>query len=218
MSNIIIFGIKENSEIAKFYLDNDTDHHAVAFCVDGKYMKEDTFNNLPVIAFEDIESGFSSYDHKFIAPLAPTAMGKTRQEVFNRVRGKGYDFISYISSRATNFSTHIGKNCFILENNTLQPFTSIGDNVLMWSGNHIGHHSTVHDHVSITSHVVISGRCEIGSNSFFGVNSSVRDGIKVAEGTFLSIGAVLTADTLPWSVYKGISAELTKIPSTRVKF
>ncbi|AWW49190.1 acetyltransferase [Polynucleobacter paneuropaeus] len=218
MSKIIIFGTKENSELAHYYLKNDSDHEVIAFCVDGKYLESSNFNGLPVVAFEDLEKTCPPTEYKFIAPLAPTSMGLIRQEVFNRVCGKGYEFISYISSRATNFSSKIGKNCFILEDNTLQPYTSIGDNVLMWSGNHIGHHSTIRDHVSITSHVVISGRCDIGSNSFFGVNSTVRDGVKVAEGTFISLGAVITGDTAPWSVYKGASAELTKIPSTRVKF
>ena len=190
MSKIIIFGIKENSELAQFYLNNDSDHEVIAFCVDGKYLDSSSFSGLPVVAFEELEKDYPSTKCKFIAPLAPTSMGTIRQEVFNRIRGKGYDFISYVSSKATNYSSHIGKNCFILEDNTLQPFTSIGDNVLMWSGNHIGHHSVIRDHVSITSHVVISGRCDIGSNSFFGVNSTVRDGLKVAEGTFISLGKV----------------------------
>ena len=218
MSKIIIFGTKENSELAQFYLNNDSEHEVIAFCVDGKYLCSNTFKGLPVVAFEEIEKDYPTTMCKFIAPLAPTSMGIIRKEVFNRICEKGYDFISYVSSRATNFSSHIGKNCFILEDNTLQPYTTIGDNVIMWSGNHIGHHSVIRDHVSITSHVVISGRCDIGSNSFFGVNSTVRDGVKVAEGTFISLGAVITADTVPWSVYKGASAELTKIPSMRVKF
>ena len=218
MSKVIIFGTRENSELAQFYLNNDSDHEVIAFCVDGKYVEGSSFNGLPVIAFEQIERDYPPTECKFIAPLAPTSMGVVRQEVFNRILGRGYEFISYVSSRATNFSSHIGKNCFVLEDNTLQPYTSIGDNVLIWSGNHIGHHSVIRDHVSITSHVVISGRCDIGNNSFFGVNSTVRDGVKVAEGTFVSLGAVITGDTVPWSVYKGASAELTKIPSTRVKF
>ncbi len=37
----------------------------------------------------------------------------------------------------------------LLEDNTIQPFVSIG-NVTLWSGNHIGHHSTIHDHYSVS--------------------------------------------------------------------
>ena len=51
---------------------------------------------------------------------------------------KGYAFISYISTRATVWTRDIGVNCFILEDNTVQPHVKIGSNVIMWSGSHIG--------------------------------------------------------------------------------
>jgi hypothetical protein len=54
---------------------------------------------------------------------------------------------------------NVQENAFILEDNTIQPFVRIGPNVTLWSGNHIGHHSTVEDHVFIASHVVVSGVC-----------------------------------------------------------
>ena len=34
---------------------------------------------------------------------------------------------------------------------------TIGDDCVLWSGNHIGHHATIGDHCFITSHVVVSG-------------------------------------------------------------
>ncbi|MDA7700422.1 acetyltransferase [Methylophilaceae bacterium] len=218
MSKVIIFGLEENSELANFYLEKDSPHDVIAFCVDGQYIQSDNFQGKPVIAFEEVDQIFPINVAKFLAPLSPSNMNRDREGVYNRIKAKGYDFISYVSSYATVLTDKIGDNCFILEDNTIQPFVSIGDNVLIWSGNHIGHHSIIHDHVSFTSHVVLSGRCEVSSYSFLGVNSTVRDGVFVAEGTFLAIGSVLTSDTKPWSVYKSSVAELLKVPSTRVKF
>ena len=54
----------------------------------------------------------------------------------------------------------IGENCFIFEANVIQPFVRIGDNVVMWSGNHIGHDSTIGSHCFIASHAVISGNVD----------------------------------------------------------
>jgi acyl-[acyl carrier protein]--UDP-N-acetylglucosamine O-acyltransferase len=68
----------------------------------------------------------------------------------------------------------IGENCFIFEDNTIQPFVRIEDNVILWSGNHIGHHSTIKSHNFISSHVVVSGQCTIEPNCFIGVNSTNR--------------------------------------------
>lgn len=218
MDKIIIFGLKENSEIANYYLEIDSPYKPVAFCVHEEYIKESIFNGLPVVGFENIQKEFPSKDYKFIAPLAPSKMNQVREGVYNQIQSKGYDFISYISSKANVYSERIGKNCFILEGNTIQPFVSIGNNVLMWSGNHIGHHSHIEDHVTFTSQVVLSGRCHVGSNCFFGVNSSIRDGVVIAQGTFVSMGSIVTSNTKEWSVYKSDEAKLVNIPSTRVKF
>jgi len=135
-------------------------------------------------------------------------MNKLREEVYFEIKSKGYRFISYISSKATLFDNPIGENCFILEDNTIQPFTTIGNNVVLWSGNHIGHHSEIKDHVSFTSHVVMSGHCVIERYCFLGVNSTLRDRIILAEGTLVAMGATITKSTAPWGVYVGNPGKL----------
>ena len=114
-------------------------------------------------------------------------------------------------------SSKIGENCFILEDNTIQPFVSIGNNVTLWSGNHIGHHSTIHDHCFIASHVVISGGVEIDESCFIGVNATLRDHIKVGAKCVIGAGALLLADTEPEGVYMGQATERAKVPSTRLR-
>jgi sugar O-acyltransferase (sialic acid O-acetyltransferase NeuD family) len=204
MAKVIIFGIQDFAELAHYYLTNDSQHEVVAFSVNEKYMPaEKTFHDLPVVPFEDIESKYIPGDFKFFAPLSPTRMNRTREEVYNAVKGKGYELISYISSKATVFNNKIGDNCFVFEDNTLQPFTNIGNNVILWSGNHIGHHGTIKDHVMFTSHVVLSGHCIVENYCTFGVNSTIRDGLTIAEGTFVAMGASIIRNTEAWGMYKG---------------
>ena len=111
----------------------------------------------------------------------------------------------------------IGENCFIFEDNTIQPFVSIGNNVTLWSGNHIGHHSVIRDHTFIASHVVISGGVEIGEQCFIGVNATLRDHIKVGDRCVIGAGALLLADAAPEGVYVGAATDRSKVPSTRLK-
>jgi len=100
-------------------------------------------------------------------------MNELRKKLYLSAKKMGYQFISYVSSKTTNFAESIGENCFILEDNTLQPFTKIGNNVVLWSGNHIGHHSVIEDHVFFTSHIVLSGHCVVKQKSWIGVNSKI---------------------------------------------
>jgi sugar O-acyltransferase (sialic acid O-acetyltransferase NeuD family) len=204
MSKVIIFGLQDFAELAHYYLENDSDHDVVAFSVHKNYITENVqFKGLPIVAFEDIEINYPNNDYVFFAPLSPAKMNRFRESVYNQIKSKGYKMISYISSKATVCNNEIGDNCFILEDNTLQPFTKIGNNVILWSGNHIGHHSIIQDHVMFTSHVVMSGHCKIEKNSTLGVNSTIRDGITIAEGAFIAMGACVIKNTEPWSIYKG---------------
>jgi len=206
---VIIFGVQDFAQLANFYLQHDSEHEVVAFSVNREYLPDDkSFEGLPVVAFENVEQSYAPADFKFFAPMSPRRMNRLREHIYRQIKEKGYELISYISSKATLFrGTSIGDNCFILEDNTIQPFASIGNNVILWSGNHIGHHSIIKDHVSFTSHVVLSGHCVVEPFSFFGVNSTVRDGIHIAEGSLIGMAAAVTADTEPWGVYKGNPAK-----------
>ena len=130
----------------------------------------------------------------------------------------GYQTPSYVSSHATVLNEgRIGDNCFILEDNTIQPFVTIGDNVTLWSGNHIGHHSKIHDHCFIASQVVVSGGVTIGEQCFLGVNATLRDHIKVAEKCVIGAGALILHDTEPSGVYLGKEANLARTTSEKLK-
>ena len=130
----------------------------------------------------------------------------------------GYQLASYISSRASILnSDSIGDNCFILEDNTIQPFATIGNNVTLWSGNHIGHHTVIHDHSFIASHVVVSGGCEIGEQCFIGVNATLRDHITIGDRCVLGAASILLRDAEPDGVYIGQATERSKVPSSRLR-
>lgn len=220
MAKIIIFGIQDFAQLARFYLEHDSDHQVVAFSVSEQYLpSERSFEGLPVVAFESIEKNYPPIDFQFFAPMSPSKMNRLRESIYNQIKAKGYTLINYVSSKATVFpGAKFGDNCFVLEDNTIQPFTTIGNNVVLWSGNHIGHHSEIKDHVSFTSHVVLSGHCVVEPYCFFGVNATIRDGIRIAEGTFVAMSASVTRDTEPWGVYKGSPAKKGDVLSSDLKF
>jgi sugar O-acyltransferase (sialic acid O-acetyltransferase NeuD family) len=214
MANVVVFGTELVAELAHYYLTNDSEHEIVAFTVNKEYIKEDSFCGLPVVPFEDVTTLYPPADYKFFAPLSERKMNMVRAKVYAEAKEKGYSFISYISSKATVLTDQIGENCFILEDNTIQPFVKIGNDVVLWSGNHIGHHSEIKDHVYFTSHVVLSGRCVVGEYSFFGVNATIRDGCTLGEGTLVAMGANVTkAKTDPWSIWKGNPAVKSDVSS-----
>jgi sugar O-acyltransferase (sialic acid O-acetyltransferase NeuD family) len=220
MARVVIFGLRDFASLAHFYLRHDSPHEVAAFTVDRAHLPELLrFEELPVVPFEELEHEFPPTDFVGFAPLSHKGMNQARRAVYERFKAKGYSLISYVSTRATCFpETPIGDNCFILEDNTIQPFATIGSNVVLWSGNHIGHHSRIADHVFFTSHVVLSGHCTVEPHCFFGVNATVRDGLTVAEGTLVGMGAVISKNTTAWSVYKGTPATASTVSSRDLDF
>lgn len=214
MAKVVLFGILDTAELAHYYLEHDSEHEVVAFAVNREYIKEESFRGLPLVAFEDVETLFPPQDYSFFAPLTARNMNRNREKIYQEVKAKGYPLISYISSKATIFDRSVvGENCFILEDNTIQPFTTIGNNVVLWSGNHIGHHGQIQDHVFFTSHVVLSGHCTVESYSFFGVNATIRDYTRIAQGTLVGMASAITKETEEWGIYIGNPAK--KVPGKK---
>lgn len=208
MAKVVIFGVLDTAELAHYYLTHDSEHEVVAFTVSKQYLKEGSFHGLPVVPFEELEEHYPPDEFKLFAPMTARQMNKLRESIYLKGKEMGYDYISYVSSKATVCHNEIGENCFILEDNTLQPFTKIGNNVVMWSGNHIGHHGEIKDHVFFTSHVVLSGHCVIHSHCFFGVNATIRDYTEVAQGTLVAMSSSITKNIEePWGVYVGSPAK-----------
>lgn len=202
MDKIVIFGTGDIAQIAKYYFEIDTPHKVVAFTVDEAYMQSEQFEGLPVCPFEEVERRYPPQEYAMFIALSYANMNKLRALKFQEAKAKGYRLVSYVSSRCTYLSQFAcGENCFIFEDNTIQPFVEIGDNVTIWSGNHIGHHSKIASHNFISSHVVISGHCIVEPYCFLGVNSTIGHCVTIAEGTLVGAAAVITKNTEPYSVW-----------------
>ncbi|TFZ03820.1 acetyltransferase [Ramlibacter humi] len=215
---LVIFGTGDIAELASFYFDRDSPYEVAAFTVDGEYVKEPNFQGRPVVAFEEAARTFAPEQHAFFAALSYSKLNEVRKTKYLAGKALGYRVASYVSSRATVLNDHrIGEHAFILEDNTLQPFCSIGDNVTLWSGNHIGHHSRISDHCFLASHIVVSGGVEVGESSFIGVNVTIRDHVKVGARCVLGAGALVLADCEPEGVYSPLATERSRVPSTRLR-
>lgn len=192
---LIIFGAGQIAELAYHYFSSDSEYSIQAFSVDKEYIVSDDFFGIPVIAFEEIQASFPPEDYEMFIALSYSEVNSIRKKKYFAAKEKGYKLASYISSRATILNDmSIGDNSFILENNTIQPFVSIGNNVTLWSGNHIGHHSEICDHVFIASHVVVSGGVNIGSQSFIGVNATLINNISIGDGCVIGAGALVNSN------------------------
>ena len=218
MKPVLIFGAGEIAEVAHFYFTRDTRIPVAGFTVDAAYLKEPRFCGLPVVAFEEAHGAFGPGAHDLFVALSYARINAVRAQKCAEGKARGYRLASYVSSKASVWDGfRAGENCFILEDNTLQPFAHIADNVTLWSGNHIGHHARVAANCFITSHVVVSGGVQIGENAFIGVNATLRDHVKIGARSVIGAGALVLEDVPDDGVVAPRGTELSKVPSHRLR-
>lgn len=178
MKKVVIFGTSIFAELAHFYLTHDSDFEIVAFTVHENQIKENEFQGLPVIPFEKIESMYPSDKFCMFIAIGYTNLNKKRANVYHKAKSKGYELLSFIHPTTRVWDEfEMGENCFIFENNVIQPFVKLGNDVIIWSNNVISHHTTIKDHCFIISHVAIAGNVTIEPNCFVGMNATIRNGI-----------------------------------------
>jgi sugar O-acyltransferase (sialic acid O-acetyltransferase NeuD family) len=218
MKKLIIFGSGDIAQLAYYYFTSDSQYDVVAFTVDREYIISEKFCELPVVPFEDIANHYPPDVFYIFIALSYSKLNLLRRDKFEQAKCLGYTLASYISSRATVLNDYqFGENCFVLEDNTIQPFVKVGNNVTLWSGNHIGHHSVIKDHTFLASHIVVSGGVIVGEQCFIGVNATLRDHITVGDRCVVGAGALLLGDAEPDGIYKGTATERAARPSSGLR-
>lgn len=213
----VIFGTASFAEVAAFYLTHDSPYEVVGFTATADHAAGGTFLNLPLVPFEQIDAFFPPCDHEMFVAIGYAKMNSLRDRFAAEARTKGYIMLTYICSKATTWSDlKIGSNCFIFEDNTIQPFVSIGDGAVLWSGNHVGHHSTIGANCFITSHVVVSGHCKIGSHCFVGVNATISENVAIGDRNLIGPTTLIQKDTGPDEVF--LASRTTKYPKDSSRF
>lgn len=199
---LVLFGTGDIARLAHVYFKTDSSHDVVAFTVDRQYCDQESFRGLPLVPFDEVATRYPPGTHLMFIAVSYARMNRVRAEKYRLAKEMGYELASYLSSRCTFLTEHpIGDNCFILEDNTIQPFARIGNNVTLWSGNHIGHDATIDDHCFLASHIVVSGRVRVQEYCFIGVNATLRNAITIAPRTLIGAGAVVMKDTKEGEVY-----------------
>src|SRR5688572_16064738 len=213
---LVIAGDSAFAEIAREYFDADSEYDVVGFTVEQAFLKRSELHGLPVVSFESLEQHFAPGEHALYAAVTYTQLNRLRARLAASAKARGYALASYISSRAFVWrNVTLGEHCFIFEDNTVQPFVRIGDNVVLWSGNHIGHHSVIEDHCFVSSHVVVSGFCTIGNSSFLGVNAALANNVTLGRDNWIGPNTALMKDTADGALFKTEQPEPARISATR---
>ena len=214
MAKLILFGNGRGADVAYRFLSKDTDHEICGFTVDETYITEPTLRGLPLVPFEDVERRFPPDDYRMLILLGYQGMNQLRESKFREAKAKGYTLESYVASDIFRVEDiQVGENCFILDNQSISLDVTIGNNVVMWSSNHIGDLTAIRDHAWIASHVTVAANAEIGERAFIGIGATISNSVKVAPGTFVGADRLVVNSTDEDGVYVHSQEAKLDVPS-----
>lgn len=218
-TKLVIFGVEDFADIAYEYFTWDSDYEVVAFAVDRAYLEPGECRKfgLPVVAFEDLRAAFPPEDHAFFAAVVYADLNRLRERICQRARQQGYRLARYVSSRAFVWrNATLGEHCFIFENNCVQPYASIGDNVVLWCGNQISHHARIGHHCFLSGSVAVGGWANVGDHCFVGLNATLANNTDLGARSWVSHGAVLSGTVPPASFVSAGSSDIAALDDARL--
>lgn len=207
----MLFGAGPFASMAWYCLTHDGGQEVAGFTVDRAYLDASEVHGLPVRPFEELEAHFPPDRFALLLSLGPHGTNRLRRDRYLAAKALGFGFARYVSSRALTWpDLVIGEGSMLYEGAVVQPFARIGANSIVRSSVHVSHHVRIGDHCFIGAGACFGGLAVAGDRCFVGLNATIRDGVRLAEGSFIAAGAVVAEDTEPDGLYVGVPARRVK--------
>lgn len=216
MADIVIFGAGQLADVAKAYLDRFSEDRVVGFTVDAAYLEHPQRHGLPVVAWETLEAVFPPDQVQLLGPLSYQRLNRLRRDRHIEARARGYDFTSFVHPSVHNMAEAVGTNCFVLENCVLQPYSVLGEGVMIWSGTHVGHHCKIGDFCFLSSLVGLASGVTVEPGCMIGGQVGVDNGLTIGAESYLQSRAMVRRNVPQGSVVRHLSDEPEQFGSERL--
>jgi len=192
-TNIIIIGSGKIAEVVAYYVDTASDYEICAFSCDAAFLHNDHYLGRPCVALDKIVEQFPPSKYKAFVALGYQRLNALRREKYIWAKEQGYELVSYINPNSNAPSDmQYGDNCLVLESQSIQPRVTLGNNVFVFNGSLIGHHSLIGDHCWITSEASISGMVTLGKGCFVGTNATIGHEVIIGSNSMIGAGTLVT--------------------------
>ncbi len=125
MRNIVVFGDTPFAERIAFYIEFEGIDRILAFTQEERYISRSKINSYDVIPFETLDTIYDKDSFYIIIAIGYSHMNQLREKIYNKCQDLGYKIGSFVSSRASIYSSQIGNGTIILPNTFIGPYTKI---------------------------------------------------------------------------------------------
>lgn len=210
MMKILIHGTGTQGRLLFAEMSDDGRYDVEAFVCDDKFYSPADFMGKPVYRASDIERHFPPGNLKVIS-TGVYASPRERYHSYLQMKEKGYQFINYISRKATVADNVVmGENNIIFSGVYLDFFGRLGNSNIIRPNTYIGHDFNIKDGVYIAPGCHIGGYSTIEDLSFIGIASTIIERVTIRQETLIGASSLVIRDTEAYSQYIGNPAKKVK--------
>jgi sugar O-acyltransferase (sialic acid O-acetyltransferase NeuD family) len=212
---LVILGCGNFGQTAHYFFVHDSDYDVSAFAVDAEFLQADSFQGVPVVAFEEVQERFPPDDHDLFVAVGLRDVSRKRAAKGIEAESKGYRLASYVSSRAVvPADLRVLPNTWIMETAHVHPYVTLGRNTIIWGRSTIGLKSSIGDDCWISGGIV-GESVVVGERTFIGLGATVASFLSIGKGNVIGAGALILKDTKDFEIYRGHASTPSRVPSTR---
>jgi len=151
--------------------------------------------------------GFPAAHTMLVNGLGTIAESPVRRHVFERLRSRGYRFLTVVHPSAIiGREVDLAEGAQVMAGAILQPGAAVGENSLMNTGAHVDHDCVIGRHVHLAPGVTLSGDVRVGDGSHIGTGAAVIQGVRIGSGCMVGAGAVVVRDVPDGDRVSGVPA------------
>ncbi len=137
---------------------------------------------------------------------------EARLNLTELVREKGFTLITAIHPRSiVAESAKIGQGTVIAAGVVINPYTYIGENVIVNTSASVDHECIIGDGAHICPGVHLGGGVAIGRATWVGIGTVVKDHVRIGAGSLIGAGSVVVADIPDGVVAYGVPAKIVEV-------
>ncbi|ODC04163.1 hypothetical protein BFW38_12135 [Terasakiispira papahanaumokuakeensis] len=161
--------------------------------VDPKLSKTQSFwRNIEVLGDDHWLMRQSPEKTKLINGVGSLPGHTIRENIFNRFKSSGFEFISVIHSSAIIGSgVVIEEGCHIMAGAIIQADCNIGENTIINTGAQIDHDCKIGNNVHIAPGAILSGSITVGDQSHIGCGATLIQGIEIGRQSIVAAGTTV---------------------------
>ncbi len=150
---------------------------------------------------------------KAVIAVGNNEVSNTRQKIFNKLKGIGFELPVIISQYAViNEDVSIGEGTVVLEYAMINVSSKIGKCVMIDTCAIVEHDCIVSDFVRLAVGSIIGGGVEVGDGSIIGVGAKVIQQKKIYKNCLIGAGSIIIKDTSEEGTYFGVPARRIETP------